>query len=488
MPEKPVRAQRSFLPRDPLTLGVLAVLLILAFVTALVAFDAVRNFVASWSLTYLPYEPVASDVRPTPLPGTTAVPEAAITPPSGALQPDTGPTPQPWDGVSRVTILVVGLDARDWDTIEGKAGEPSRSDSMWLLTVDPLSKTAGMLSIPRDLWVEIPDGFGYNKINQAYFFGDASTYPGGGPALAVKTVEGFLGVPINYYAQIDFNAFVKFIDDIKGVKINIPEAITLKAIGSQIKVELQPGNVTLPGDLALAYARNRHDPFGNVFDDFARSQRQQQVIMAIRQRVLDFNMLPALIANSPKIYTDLSSGLRTNLSLQQIIKLALLAKDIPKENIRQASIDSTMVIPCNVPECPYDLLKPIMDKIRIARDLIFTTGGPLSPAAVSSDPAELMKTENARISVSNGTLTPGLAARTSTYFKSLGLNVVEETNAEQTLYSTLIDYSGKPYTLQYLAKMMGISTNRIYNRYDPNAKTDIAVILGNDWANKNPMP
>jgi hypothetical protein len=99
-----------------------------------------------------------------------------------------------------------------------------------------------------------------------------------------------------------------------------------------------------------------------------------------------------------------------------------------------------------------------------------------------------MKTENARISVSNGTLTPGLAARTSTYFKSLGLNVVEETNAEQGLYSTLIDYSGKPYTLQYLAKMMGIPTNRIYNRYDPNATTDIAVILGNDWVNKNPMP
>ncbi len=462
--------------------GVMVVFAILAIVTAIVAFNAVRDLVSSWNLTNLPGEPVAAAGKATPLPGT-SVPNIAITPPSGALQPDTGPTPQAWDGVSRVTILVVGLDARDWDTVEGKAGEPARSDSMWLLTVDPLSKTAGMLSIPRDLWVEIPDGFGYNKINMAYYFGDLYKLPGGGPALAVKTVENFLGVPINYYAQIDFNAFVKFIDDIKGVQVDVPYAMTIEAIGSK-KVDLQPGLVTLPGDLALGYARWRYTEGG----DFDRAQRQAQIILGIRKRILDFNMLPALIQNSPAIYNDLSSGLHTNLNLQQIIQLALLAKNIPSENIRHQTIDASMVIQCNVPECSTDLLKPIMDKIRIARDEIFTTGGPLSPAAVSSDPIELMKTEKARISLGNGTLTPGLAARTSDYFKSLGLNVVDETNSEQTAYTTLYDYTGKPYTLAYLAKMMAVPTNRIYSRYDPNAKFDIVIILGNDWANKNPMP
>ena len=85
------------------------------------------------------------------------------------LQPVGGPTPEPWDGASRVTLLVMGLDYRDWLAGEG----PPRTDSMILLTLDPLNRTAGMLSIPRDLWVTIPGGFDNNRINTAYSLGEA---------------------------------------------------------------------------------------------------------------------------------------------------------------------------------------------------------------------------------------------------------------------------------------------------------------------------
>jgi len=464
-----------------LTLSVLAVFIVLAVITAVVAFNITRNLVSTWNLTNLPGIKV-SQSQPTAVPG---APTAQVTAaaPVGMLQPDSGPTPQPWDGVSRVTILVMGLDARSWTTADRQPGDPSLTDSMWLLTIDPLSKTAGMLDIPRDLWVNIPN-HGYYKINQAYWFGDAEKLPGGGPALAVQTVEDFLGVPINYYAQIDFDAFVKFIDDIKGVKVDVPEAMRIEEIGSHY-IDLQPGNVTLPGSAALAYARWRYTSGG----DFDRAQRQAQIILGIRQRILDFNMMPTLLANAPSIYNDLASGIHTNLTLQQGIQLGLLAMNIPKENIRQGTIGPDMVIACNVPECPTDLLKPIMDKIRILRDQIFTTGGPLSPAAVTNgDPTALMKSEAARVSVRNGTPTPGLASRTSDYFKSLGMNVVEEISTDPTTTSTLIDYTGKPYTLAYLAKMMNIPTSRIYSRYDPTSKIDVAVVLGNDWDNKNPMP
>jgi polyisoprenyl-teichoic acid--peptidoglycan teichoic acid transferase len=485
---KTSRSRHFSLPKDRLTLGVLVVLAVLAVVTAIVAFNVTRDLVSSWNLTNLPGVPVISQNRPTTAPGAPTA-EATVAPPVGALQPDNGPAAQPWDGVSRVTILVLGLDARDWTTVDYTPGDPLHSDSMWLMTVDPLSKTAGMLSIPRDLWVNIPD-HGYYKINQAYWFGDAEHLQGGGAALAVQTVEDFLGVPINYYAQIDFNAFVKFVDDIKGVKINIKEPITLKAIGSDVKVELKPGNVTLPGDLALAYARNRKDTYGDQANDFARSSRQRDVIMAIRDRILEFNMAPNLIANAPKIYKDLSSGIHTNLTLEQTIQLAMLVLKIPKENIRQGIIaPPDMVSPCDPPVCSTSLLKPIMDKIRILRDQIFTTGGPLSPAAVAGgDPTELMKSEAARISVRNGTLTPGLASRTGDYYKSQGMDVIDEITTDQTTTSMLIDYTGKPYTLAYLAKVMNIPSSRIYNRYDPNSQIDVAVVLGNDWANKNPMP
>ena len=188
----------------------------------------------------------------------------------------TAPLPEPtltsWDGVGRVTILLLGLDYRDWEA----GSEYSRSDTMILLTLDPLSHTAGILSIPRDMWVAIP-GFQHGKINTAYYLGDAYKLPGGGPGLAVDTVEQFLGVPINFYAQIDFQAFVRFIDELGGVKIDIPEPITVDLLGSGAKTKktLQPGVQVLPGEWALAYARARNTGGG----DFDRAKRQQQVIL-----------------------------------------------------------------------------------------------------------------------------------------------------------------------------------------------------------------
>jgi anionic cell wall polymer biosynthesis LytR-Cps2A-Psr (LCP) family protein len=122
-------------------------------------------------------------------------------------------TVESWDGVTRVNVLFLGLDYRDWE-----AGETPRSDTMILFSIDPVANTASMLSIPRDLWVYIPN-FDYYKITMAYYLGEEYNLPGGGPQLAVDTVEQFLGVPIQYFAQVDFSAFMSFIDEIGGVKI-----------------------------------------------------------------------------------------------------------------------------------------------------------------------------------------------------------------------------------------------------------------------------
>ncbi len=146
--------------------------------------------------------------------------------------------------------------------------------------------------------------------------------PGGGPGLAVKTVEELLGVPINYYAQIDFEAFVKFIDDIDGLPVEITETMTLETIGNYNEQTFEPGSYTLPGKWALAYVRARK----GSGDDFGRQQRQQEAIIAIRNQILEWDQMPKLIANAPTIYADLSSGVHTNLSLDQIIQFALLMR------------------------------------------------------------------------------------------------------------------------------------------------------------------
>jgi LCP family protein required for cell wall assembly len=382
----------------------------------------------------------------------------------------------PWDGAGRVTVLLLGLDYRDWESKE----PASRSDTMILLTLDPQTKTAGILSIPRDLWVAIP-GFKHGKINTAYYLGDAYKLPGGGPALAVKTVESFLGVPINYYAQIDFGAFVRFIDEIGGVKINVPSEIKIDLLGtgSKTKKKLKPGVQILPGEWALAYARNRYTENG----DFDRARRQQQVIMAIRDRVLSLNMLPVLVQKGPTLYNELASGIRTNLTLDQLIKLALMAKDVPEQSILRGVIDKSNVFFGNSPD-GLSILIPIPDDIHNLRDQIFATSGSISPQ-VPGNPAEQMKTEAARIAIYNGSGDSSLGTRTADYLTKQGANIVQVANADQAYSSTtIIDHTGNPYALKYLVELMGIANGKITIKFDPNSQADIEVYLGNDWASK----
>lgn len=461
---------------DRVTLIVLLVFFILASITAVVAFTVARNFFASTGIISVgDAPPVLPDGKSSGSGTVEGTEESPAAVPEGPLQGLSDPTPVPWDGTSRVSILVMGLDFRDWE-----ANETPRTDTMILFSVDPLSKTAGMLSIPRDMWVSIP-GMENNKINTAYRWGEVYNFPGGGPGLAMKTVEQFLGVPVNYYAQIDFSAFERFIDELGGLDMHIREPITVDPIGPGNTKMLEVGVQTLDGATALAYARMRYTEGG----DFDRSSRQQEVIMAMRDQILNFNQMPMLIAKAPKLYQQLSSGIRTNLTLDQVVQLALLAAQIDKDDIKQGVIGPPKQVEfATNPEDGQAILVPIPDQIRILRDEVFATGGPVGPAAVESgDPAELMRAEAARVVIKNGTATAGLATKTSEILRGDGLTIVGEENAEQAVSNTTIyDYSGKPYTIKYLIAKLNIPNSRIVNRFDPNSPADIEIVLGDDWA------
>ena len=469
-------------------------LAVLIIATVVVGIIVVRNLVASWN----------APVLPAAVPGTvksgTAIPANKPTEDSKAysapLQSKGMPTAQPWDGNSRISVLVMGLDYRDW---QDNPDAPSRTDSMMLFTIDPVNKTAGMLSIPRDLWVQIP-GFDYAKINQAYFLGAANKLPGGGPGLAMKTVGQVLNVPIQYYAQIDFDAFAKMIDELGGIDVYVHQTMRVSLVGKAGSFELKPGVQTLDGPTLLAYVRNRYTD-GN---DFARSQRQQEVIMDIRDEVLQFNMLPTLIAKAPALYQELAGGIHTNLTLDQIIRLAILAESLDKTNIQKVVIDSNDVM-ATYSSDGQAILIPIPDRIRIRRDEVFANPAPAAQAAptvpnaptassaqetqVSVDPVKMMKSEKARIAVRNGTAQSGLATNTADYFTKQGLDVVEQSNADQSYETSLIYvYTNEPYTVQYLADLMKIPNSRIFNKFSPDSKFDVEVILGIDWAYKNPLP
>jgi len=378
-----------------------------------------------------------------------------------------------WDGTGRVTILVMGMDYRDW--VGGSRA--SRTDTMMLLTMDPLNKTAGMLSIPRDLWVSIP-GFDNNRINTAYFFGEAYDLPGGGPAMAVRAVEQLLGIRINYYAVVDFSAFVRFIKELGGVKINVPARIRIDPIVGNPKI-LEPGIQTLGGELALAYARARNTAGG----DLDRAVRQQQVIMGIRDRLLNPESLTTLIERAPALYQELRNGINTNLQLDEVIKLALLAQKIPGERIKQGAVSHSEVIMARTP-AGASVLLPLTEKIRQLRDSVFlmSTGtlGPLTPGSQQ----EKMIMEGASISIINGSSNGDLGNLTEILLREKGVNVINSGNGNYQNTTSIIDFTGNPHTVKYLFEFLGINQGFSELRYDPNSPVDVQVILGNDWSNR----
>jgi len=460
-------------------------------VIAISGFIFIRGLVTCWTITSLPGIPpsdcgkaiVGSDGPTLNEEGTPIATSIAPPPPVGSI-PESD-LPPAWDGASRITVLLIGLDYRDWEAGQGAP----HSDTMILLTIDPLSKTAGMMSIPRDMWVNIP-GFGYSRINTAYSSGEGNKLPGGGPELARKTVEQFIGVPIQYYAQIDFGTFVEFIDLIGGIDIYNDQELRLDPVGTgKDKIKLTCcGMRHLNGEKTLAYVRYRKDKEGDV----ARANRQQKAILAIRKKVLSPKNFPVLLGKAEQFYEEFSAGVRTNMPFDTAIQLAVLARDIPVKSIKRGVIDYSMVALDNTQINGVDasVMKPLPDKIRILRDEVFTSGGPVSPLAAQGDPTVLMKADGARVRLLNGSFSPGLEVNTGNYFLLQGMAVTEVGAADRAYDQTVIVlHSPKLYTLKYLQAVFGItSSTQILISPDPASTVDIEVFLGNDWANNNSMP
>lgn len=459
---------------------IMGVLIVLGLLAAVAAFVLAKNLVQTWNITQgIPGQPVfdqQGNVISTAEPGTTAKAPTMVAP--------IDVEHAQWDGKERVNILLMGLDYRDWE-----ANEIPRTDTMILVSVDPASKTLSMLSILRDLWVDVP-GFGHHKINTAYFLGEGNRLPGGGPQLATDTVEQFLGVPIQYYAQIDFMAFVKFIDEIGGVDIHVKQEVTIDPFGPGNTIHLYEGVQTFDGATTLAYARARKTSEGDV----DRARRQQEVVMAIRDNVVNYYGMTKLMSKAPALYNSLASGIRTNMDFADAVKLAWLVSEIKEEDYHKAVISVDMAVSAEVknPSPPPDMLsvlKPLPDRIRLLRDELFTVGTAFGPQALQNDPVALLQTEAARVSVQNGTGNPGLATRTREYVAAQGVSVVEETNAPGAYAQSEIQiYNAKPYTAKYFANLLGIDVNRVTMTYNPDSPVDIVVILGSDWDANNPMP
>lgn len=342
---------------------------------------------------------------------------------------------------NRVNVLILGIGGPGHDG-------PYLTDTMIVASVQPSTGKVAMISIPRDLVVNIP-GYDYRKINNVLSFGRDQDYPGGGEALAVKVVSDTLDIPIQYYARVDFTAFKDVVDDVGGVDITVAKSFSdysypTNNYGYQTVV-FKAGLQHMTGDVALKYSRSRHGNNGEG-SDFARSRRQQQLILALKDKLLSLGTL----ANPKKISDILGSvgsHSQTNMEVWEMVRLAKLVEGINSSNIANKVIDdsSTGLVKAATGEGGAFILVPVNQSYA---DIQF-----LAQNIFLIDQAER---EQATVAVVNATTFTGLADAASRSLTSFGLTLGKSvTIRTATSGSTLIlDLSGGhfPATSQLLSR------------------------------------
>jgi polyisoprenyl-teichoic acid--peptidoglycan teichoic acid transferase len=249
----------------------------------------------------------------------------------GSLLPDASELPTPaWDGARRMNLLLVGLDRRPDEQI-------GRTDTIVLMHVDLDARRAGLLSIPRDLVVDIP-GYGQNRVNSAYPLGEASRAGGGIPLLQQTLLKNFQ-VSVDHYAVVDFQCFRGAVDAAGGVSVDVPKHILDTAYPTDDykykTIEFWPGLQVLDGEHALEYARTRH-----ADSDFGRMRRQQQIMLALRQQLLR----PQAITAVPSIIRA-CWGTSSDLSFADMVSLGMAARGIESQQIAGVTLDEQVARP-----------------------------------------------------------------------------------------------------------------------------------------------
>jgi LCP family protein required for cell wall assembly len=261
----------------------------------------------------------------------------------------------------RINILLLGIDRRDG------TGWAYRTDTIVVVTVDPDTRAAGMLSIPRDLQLTLP-GYGEDRINTANVYGYRQDDPDGGPALLKATIEANFGIPIDGYLMVDFQTFEKIVDTLGGIDVNVPTSLHDTRYPDPRPgdpyafktIHFDPGWQHMDGKRALEYARSRMST-----TDFDRAKRQQLILLAIRERTLSLRAIPRW----PSLVATVVDGAKTDMDLGDLLGLAFFAVRIDTSNLKQVVLEHPLVVnhqradgaAVQLPN--WDLINPVIEEL-----------------------------------------------------------------------------------------------------------------------------
>jgi polyisoprenyl-teichoic acid--peptidoglycan teichoic acid transferase len=239
---------------------------------------------------------------------------------------------KPWDGQGRLNLVLAGLDRRP-----GESGLTYRTDTIMILSVNSVSGEIGILSVPRDLYVQVPGYSSLQRINSPMVLGELQR-AGAGPELLMKTIQLNFGIPIHGYVVVDFQAFIDLVDTIGGITVRTATTINDPQYPSMAygydPFYLPAGEHHLDGYDALRFARTRHGD-----SDINRAQRQQETVYAIRDAILAGNAIPQLLLQAPALWVSWQENVFTNLGLEEAIQLGLYVRDIPLDRIQMNVVD-----------------------------------------------------------------------------------------------------------------------------------------------------
>ncbi|MGB4594025.1 MAG: LCP family protein [Coriobacteriia bacterium] len=346
------------------------------------------------------------------------------------------------------TLLLTGNDRRPGETV-------SRADTIILAKVDPKAKKVWLVSIPRDTRVEIP-GHGVDKINASSFYG--------GNALLVETVKELTGLPVNYYADVNFRGFVNAVDTLGGVWVDVDVPIDdWKADMSpdNSAQTIEPGYQLLDGYHALTFVRSRDFPDA----DFTRMRHQQMFFKALAAQMTQAGNFFKI----PTVINGVSKHVSTTMPVADMIRVAQTLQGIEPDNIQTATLTGEWKSPYVYPD--EERLAFLVDALENGRpfDETATAEAAITPSSIS-------------ITVRNGAGISGVAARASDVLRRAGFDVSEVGNANQFVYEkTIVVYKdgGKAMAEAVAAALPAADLVPSRGMYD--FSTDILVVVGKDW-------
>lgn len=411
----------------------------------------------------------------TPAPAHTVAIEATALPTLAALATEIVPDLPRITDPRALTILLLGIDQRSAANEQG----PFRTDTMILIHVNPARAAVGVLSLPRDLWVEIPN-YGPGRINTANFLGDSDAYPGGGgPALAMETVAENFGIRVEKYLLVNFDVFTSVVDLLApdGVMVNVTEFIDDPDYPDEfygtMPLKFEPGMQRMDAETLLKYARTRKTQGG----DFDRARRQQQVLDAVRAEVLSAGGIVNFVTQAYPLWQELQGNYRTNLELNEIIALGRLMGNIKRENIHYSVVDNFYA---SLGQSPQGDAVLIPDFTSI-RELIMRTFYPEAQLTPSELKARAQQ-EAAPIFIYNGTRIVGLAGATREWLLAQDVPVTGINNdvTAGRLQTEIRVYGRYEATAAHLAQLMALPKERIRRGGDGVIAEGVLVALGLD--------